>query len=248
MNSSEPFLKEESLDYKEVIVEKKHQKRKQRLLLAICLCFVLFVIQFVGGWISSSLALMADAFHMLSDVIGYVISLTSIILATSPKTKAYPFGKRRLEVLGALSSVLLLWLLTFGLVSEAFDRLYHPKDIDGKTMLIMAIGGVVVNALLIGIFGHDGLDEEEIPSTEDNHDLELGEIQDLQKESKNSFDQVSLDDSMLTKVEEETVKESHHTEKDINIRVRMDQTKFRLLCFMQLEICCVPLVSLSLLL
>lgn len=98
--------------------DKSSDYRKFRLKLAIGFCLFLFFLQLVGGWISNSLALMADAFHMLSDVIGYVISLGSIILAVSPSTVAHPFGRKRLEVLGTLRSfnlkVLLLAFLSCG--------------------------------------------------------------------------------------------------------------------------------------
>lgn len=190
----------------------QHDARTRRLKYAILLCFALFVLQFIGGYISSSLALMADAFHMLSDVIGYSISLSSIILGTVPPCKSHPFGKKRLEILGALSSIALLWVLTFGLVSEAIERLYNPREINGKTMLVMAIGGVVVNAILIGIFGH--------PEDEDDDDVQVYVEEKNQKEKKTeNFQEISLEaESFLASALNSSTASSRPTS-DINIKV-----------------------------
>jgi zinc transporter 2 len=185
-----------------------HDYRQKRLKLAIVICFLLFLIQLTGGWLSSSLALMADAYHMLSDVIGYTISLLSIALSTSASTRQLPFGRKRLEVLGALASIALLWALSFVLFIEATNRLYNPKVIDGKTMLIMAIGGVVVNGLLIGIFGH-----------EIDHDQIYRDIEGVPLALNGNFQEVQLVAESDGNSQERIF--SHHTKSDINMRVRM---------------------------
>ncbi|KAI8897315.1 cation efflux protein [Globomyces pollinis-pini] len=117
--------------------------RQTRLKFAIGFCFALFVLQLVGGYISGSLALMADAFHMLSDVLGYAISLMAIRFAVKERSSTYNYGYKRLEVLGALASITLVWILTIGLVMEAIERLQNPEPINGRTMLYMAISGVI---------------------------------------------------------------------------------------------------------
>ncbi|KAJ3276608.1 hypothetical protein HDV01_004141 [Terramyces sp. JEL0728] len=193
-------------EFTEIELHKKSDYRTTRLKFAIGFCFFLFVVQLVGGYISNSLALIADAFHMLSDVIGYVISLTSIYFATKGKTRKYPFGYKRMEVLGALSSIGLLWVLTLGLVFEAYDRLQNPQDINGKNMLIMAIGGVVVNGILIFVFGHDEDDVSEAPRSP---------TKDTDEEAN------------LVKITEGI---AEHTQTDINIRAAMLHAIGDLLC------------------
>ncbi|KAJ3324104.1 hypothetical protein HDV06_000645 [Boothiomyces sp. JEL0866] len=194
-------------EFTEIELHKKSDYRTTRLKFAIGFCFFLFVVQLVGGYISNSLALIADAFHMLSDVIGYVISLTSIYFATKSKTRKYPFGYRRMEVLGALSSIALLWVLTLGLVLEAFDRIRHPQEINGKNMLIMAIGGVVVNGILIFVFGHDEDDGNEQTARSPTKDTD--------------------EEANLVKVAEGI---AEHTQTDINIRAAMLHAIGDLLC------------------
>ncbi|KAJ3365153.1 hypothetical protein HDU91_002301 [Kappamyces sp. JEL0680] len=231
--SSQPFLppkRPSNLPYEQLKDEEDHavksrealqDYRVKRLQMAVGFCLFLFIVQFIGGWISSSLALMADAFHMLSDVIGYVISLTSILLANSPATRNLPYGRKRIEVLGALASIALLWFLSFGLVAEAWERLQNPKAIDGKTMLIMAIGGVIVNGLLIGIFGH----EMDGPLEEDKRSSSL--LEEGKGESA-SFQEIHLspDDS----AQSGTGGFSEHTKNDINMRAAMLHAIGDLLC------------------
>lgn len=214
----------------------KEEYRKKRLVWAILLCFLLFILQIIGGFISNSLALLADAFHMLSDMMGYALSLTAITMAASPRTSSMPFGKRRLEVLGALASISLLWILSLGLVMEAFDRLANPKAINGQAMLFMAAAGVFVNSVLILIFGHDDEDHtytdiEATSSVLDNrHDAD---------ESRKDFQSVPLkaaaDDlypffTSYDKSSDPSLPHKVHTKTDLNIRAAMLHAIGDLLC------------------
>jgi zinc transporter 2 len=81
------------------------------------------------------------------DITSFVISLAAIYLSRRSSTATHTFGYHRAEVLGALSSIFLIWGLTFVLVIEAYDRVKHPIDINGKTMAITAGLGVFVNIL-----------------------------------------------------------------------------------------------------
>jgi cation diffusion facilitator family transporter len=138
-----------------MINSKKTNSRKNKLLLAVLFCFTLFLIQLVGGYLSGSLALMADAYHMLSDVFGYSVSLASIHLACLPKCHSFSLGYKRVEVLGAFCSIILVWFLSFGLILEAVQRFYNPQDINARYMLLLAVIAVCFNGLLIGVFGLD---------------------------------------------------------------------------------------------
>ena len=177
----------------------------KRLKWAILLCILIFIIQFIGGWISASLALTADAFHMLSDALGYMVSLTAIHFAKSKPSLRLPWGKKRFEVIGAFLSVLIMWILCVVLLVEAFDRFSNPQPIDGKAMLGMAIGGVFFNGLLIFIFGHDHEnslnrhhEEGKSESEEKNLFLHKSFLEKNQWKLDSSFDQ-SLQNSLLEK-------------------------------------------------
>ncbi|KAJ3096480.1 hypothetical protein HDU97_005862, partial [Phlyctochytrium planicorne] len=105
-----------------------------------------------------SLAILSDAFHLLGDVAGFLIALTAIRFSQRPSTSLFTFGYARMEPLGAIASILLVWCLTFGLVLESLDRLFwHPHEVEPRIMLITAIVGVVVNGVLV-VTLHGGLE------------------------------------------------------------------------------------------
>ncbi|KAG6587185.1 Cation Diffusion Facilitator (CDF) Family [Phytophthora cinnamomi] len=120
-------------------------RRAQRKLQLACLCSVLFMCaEVVGGSFAGSLAIMTDAAHLLSDVAGFCISLFAIWMGTLPASNHLSFGFQRAEVIGAVISVLLIWVLTGVLLYAAVNRFIeclkpHPKEhVDGKLMFIVA--------------------------------------------------------------------------------------------------------------
>jgi hypothetical protein len=75
---------------------------------------------------------MSDAAHMLSDVSSFLVAIFAAWAATQPGTQLYSFGYHRAEILGALVSVLIIWLVTGALVFEAVQRTINPVRVDGK--------------------------------------------------------------------------------------------------------------------
>ncbi|KAG0320679.1 hypothetical protein BGZ99_004363 [Dissophora globulifera] len=148
--------------------KKESNRDKRRLKIAIGLCGAFFVVELLGGLWSESLALLSDSFHLLTDITSFIISLAAIYLSQRSSTATHTFGYHRAEVLGALFSIFLIWGLTLLLVVEAYDRVRHPIDIDGKTMSVVAGLGVFVNIILMFVLGghhhHHG----------DEHDHEHG--------------------------------------------------------------------------
>ncbi|KAF9109049.1 hypothetical protein BGX27_008051 [Mortierella sp. AM989] len=144
--------------------QKESEKDKMRLKIAIGLCSTFFVVELLGGLWTESLALLSDSFHLLTDITSFIISLAAIYLSQRSSTATHTFGYHRAEVLGALFSIFLIWALTFMLIVEAYDRVRHPIDIDGKNMSIVAGLGVFVNILLMFVLGghhhHHGDDHE----------------------------------------------------------------------------------------
>lgn len=119
---------------------------RKKLILACVFSFFLMVAQLVGGYIAQSLAVMSDAAHMATDFIGFVIGLLAIWLSHKPPTIHMNYGWHRAEVLGALFSLLVIWVLTGILVYCAIERIiYNDYEINGMVMLITAIFGLVVN-------------------------------------------------------------------------------------------------------
>eukprot|EP00898_Chlorokybus_atmophyticus_P001610 jgi/Chlat1/244/Chrsp1S03143 len=129
-------------------------KQRSKLVTAVVLCFIFIIAEVVGGILANSLAIITDAAHLLSDVAAFAISLFALWASTLKATPKHSYGFHRLEILGALVSILLIWMLTGVLIYEASQRLQHGGDVDGRTMTIVAICGVLVNICLVTLL-HD---------------------------------------------------------------------------------------------
>ena len=131
---------------------KSQNKNKWRLMIAMILCFSFFVIELIAGVYANSLALRADAFHLLTDAAAYLLSFMAIIIAQKPASKKYSYGFARSEVLGALLSVSIIWVLVVSLIIEAISKFNNPSaDVNGVLMLIIACCGFGVNILLLTV-------------------------------------------------------------------------------------------------
>lgn len=134
----------------------KHRRVMKRLIIAALLYFLFMTGEIIGGYVSNSLAIMTDAMHILADVLGILFSLLALWLSTKPPTKRFTFGLHRLEVVSAVVSVALIYILTAVLLYEAVQRTIHQDfDIDGDVMLITAAVGVAVN-LIMGFLLNQG--------------------------------------------------------------------------------------------
>ncbi|XP_036118897.1 zinc transporter 3 isoform X4 [Molossus molossus] len=124
--------------------------RAQRQLCAACaVCCIFMAGEVVGGYLAHSLAIMTDAAHLLADVGSMMGSLFSLWLSTRPATRTMTFGWHRSETLGALASVVSLWMVTGILLYLAFIRLLHSDyHIEGGAMLLTASIAVCANLLL----------------------------------------------------------------------------------------------------
>ncbi|XP_071492301.1 proton-coupled zinc antiporter SLC30A2-like [Diadema antillarum] len=123
---------------------------RNRLLFAMTLCILLLLAEVVGSILSGSLAVLADAGHLLTDVATYAISLISIWLAKRPTSEKFTYGWLRAEVLGALFSVILSLGLAVVLTYFAVKRIIEKDyDIDGEVMLIISVINFVGNIIQI---------------------------------------------------------------------------------------------------
>ncbi|CAA16327.1 Zinc transporter ttm-1 [Caenorhabditis elegans] len=132
-------------------------RRAEKVLWAVAALSAVFIAaEFVGGFWAQSLAIMTDAGHMLSDLLSFIISIFAIRCARLPASKRLSFGYERAEVLGALTSVIILWVLTTVLVVVAIQRIVNNEhEVDADVMLITAGVGVLFN-IVMGLVLHFG--------------------------------------------------------------------------------------------
>ena len=101
----------------------------------------------VGGWLTNSLALIADAGHMLTDVAALTLTLFAIWFAARPATSKKTYGYYRLEILAAFVNGIALVLLSIWIIYEAIQRWQSPPEIAGTQLTLIATGGLVVNLI-----------------------------------------------------------------------------------------------------
>lgn len=130
---------------------------RRRLIAASVICLVFMIGEIVGGILSNSLAIATDAAHLLTDFASFMISLFAIWLSSRPATRNMSFGWYRAEVIGALMSVLMIWLVTGLLVYMAVERLRTQQfEIDSIVMVITASAGLLVNIIMAVALNVDG--------------------------------------------------------------------------------------------
>ena len=106
---------------------------------------IFMLVEFAGGWLSHSLALVSDAGHMLTDVLAIGLSLLAIKFATTPATEKKTFGFYRLEILAALVNGVTLIVLSGYIFYEAYHRFRSPAEIKSTMMIAVALLGLLVN-------------------------------------------------------------------------------------------------------
>ena len=118
---------------------------RKRLLFVLLLTALYLVVEVVGGILTNSLALIADAGHMLTDVVGQGLALFAIWIAARPPTDERTYGYYRAEILGALTNAALLFAVAFYILFEAWQRFQHPPEVASGPMMIVAAVGLGVN-------------------------------------------------------------------------------------------------------
>jgi cobalt-zinc-cadmium efflux system protein len=130
-----------------------------RLWWAFGLIGVFFVVEVVGGLVTNSLALLSDAAHMLTDLVGLGMALAAIHVANRPSARTdRTFGLYRLEILAALANAVLLLGVGVYVLVEAIVRLRNPESIEGGLMLALAVLGLIVNVIAMLLL-RDGASE-----------------------------------------------------------------------------------------
>ncbi len=126
-------------------------KTAKNLAMALVITASFFVIELVGGIITGSLALQADAFHMLTDVSALSYALVAAWLVQRPATLKKTYGYYRVEILSAFLNGIFLWAIMIFIIYEALLRLRQPSSVQSLNMLIIATFGLVANVAVAAV-------------------------------------------------------------------------------------------------
>ena len=127
-------------------IDKTNLKIKKIKFILILLCSYL-IVEVIAGYITGSLALLADASHMFADVFGVALVLFAILFSRKPATPKHTYGFYRTEILSTLTNSVILLIVSFFIIFEAYRRILSPHEIQSFNMLIVATVGVIVNLI-----------------------------------------------------------------------------------------------------
>nr|XP_045624705.1 zinc transporter 1-like [Procambarus clarkii]XP_045624716.1 zinc transporter 1-like [Procambarus clarkii]XP_045624724.1 zinc transporter 1-like [Procambarus clarkii]XP_045624733.1 zinc transporter 1-like [Procambarus clarkii]XP_045624742.1 zinc transporter 1-like [Procambarus clarkii]XP_045624750.1 zinc transporter 1-like [Procambarus clarkii]XP_045624752.1 zinc transporter 1-like [Procambarus clarkii]XP_045624760.1 zinc transporter 1-like [Procambarus clarkii]XP_045624767.1 zinc transpo len=134
----------------------RYTGKKCRLLTMFGLTATFFLVELIVGYITNSMALVADSFHMLSDVLALIIAFLSVKMSPKKWSKN-TFGWARAEVLGALVNSVFLLALCFSIFVESLKRLYETEELHNPQMiLIVGVIGLIINLIGLGLFHEHG--------------------------------------------------------------------------------------------
>jgi cobalt-zinc-cadmium efflux system protein len=122
-------------------------KERRSLLLTLGITTTIMVLEAVGGFVTGSLALKADAGHMLTDSSSLLLAVLALSFASRPADLRRTYGFYRLEILAALANGVTLLFLSGWIVWEAIERFSDPRPVDAKTMALIAVVGLIANAI-----------------------------------------------------------------------------------------------------
>jgi len=119
---------------------------QKELFIALGITSLVMIVEFVGGLLTNSLALLSDAAHMLADVLALLLSIVAFTFSTKPPTTKRTFGLYRLEIFAAQINGGALVFLSLFIFYEAYQRLIEPEPVKSLLMMIIAGVGLVANA------------------------------------------------------------------------------------------------------
>jgi len=125
----------------------KREGNKKGLIIALLITTGFMVLEFIGGLITNSLALLADSGHMLSDASSLLLSLVAMWFATKPASPNKTYGFYRFEILAALFNGVTLFVIAGFIIKEAYSRFNDPPTVASGMMMLIAIVGLLANIL-----------------------------------------------------------------------------------------------------
>ena len=133
--------------------KQRMQKTRRLLVFMIALVGVFAVSEFALGIVTGSLAILADAFHMLSDMLGLVVGLVAVRLAGRPRSATQTYGFKRAETIGALVNGVFLLAVVMFIVVDSIERFIKPPVIENPLLVIgVGAGGLLVNLIGLALF------------------------------------------------------------------------------------------------
>lgn len=132
-----------------------HSSNMRRVMIALVLTGSFMVVEVVGGILSQSLALLADAGHMLTDTMALALAAVAFHVSKRPADGRLTYGYQRFQILAAFVNGLSLLAIVGWILFEAFSRFLSPRDVLGETMLVVAAAGLVVNIISFAVL-HGG--------------------------------------------------------------------------------------------
>lgn len=122
---------------------------KKSLVITMILNFSITAAEIIGGIISGSLSLISDALHNFSDAISIIISYFAILISQRENNERMTFGYKRAEILAALFNSVVLVVVSLYLFKEAYIKFFNPEPIDGLVMIVVALIGLLANAISV---------------------------------------------------------------------------------------------------
>ena len=143
-----------------VHVHEANESNLRRVMIALVLTGTFMIVEIVGGIISGSLALLADAGHMLTDTMALALAAVAFHVSKRPADGNLTYGYQRFQILAAFVNGLSLLVIVGWILFEAVERFITPREILGETMLVVAAAGLVINIISFAVL-HTG-DQENL--------------------------------------------------------------------------------------
>ena len=134
---------------------KANESNQRRVMIALVLTGTFMLVEVVGGIISGSLALLADAGHMLTDTMALSLAAMAFQVSKRPPGGHLTYGYQRFQILAAFVNGLSLLAVVGWILFEAVSRFFNPRDVLGETMLVVATAGLVINLVSFAVL-HTG--------------------------------------------------------------------------------------------
>jgi zinc transporter 2 len=187
---------------------KKQQDEAIKKLTWVCvICTIFMIIEIIGGYLANSIAIMSDAAHLLSDLLGFVISIISIYISRKVAKNHMSYGYHRAEIIGALVSIVLIWALTIWLLYEATLRIINTPQVDGLIMIIIAVIGFSFNVIMGVVLAKSGVPHSHGLHSH-GHDHEHEHEHEHEHQHDSSDEEIALHD------------EDDHEHKNTNVNLR----------------------------
>lgn len=139
-----------------------NEGNKKALQVSFAIITLYMIVEFVGGFLTNSLALLSDAGHMLSDSVALGLSLSAVIFGAKAATESKTFGYKRYEILAAFINGVVLVIISIFIFKEAIHRLQEPQMVIGKGMMIISTIGLIVNVIVAKVLHSKGTTKENL--------------------------------------------------------------------------------------